>query len=158
MRVIKFRIFDIEENEMLYHDPELCSDFNVFTGEWCSYELPHLILMQYTGLKDKNGVEIYENDILRVTDDADEVDKLDSDTGIGVVEWLNKWCFWNVSGIENGLGDLNESGYLEVIGNIYQNPELLKGGKMTYSNCCGAGIHEEIGRCTECGEPCEAEE
>ncbi|WP_080467246.1 YopX family protein [Bacillus subtilis] len=79
---------------------------------------------QYTGFKDKNDREIYEGDIVKVTNGAEELGGVD--TGIGKVEWLTKWGFWNVSKIENGLGDLLFNGYVEVIGNIYENPELLE--------------------------------
>ncbi|MFF0653647.1 YopX family protein, partial [Bacillus velezensis] len=78
--------------------------------------------MQYTGLKDKNGLEIYEGDFVKVTNSAKEICGID--TGIGKVEWLTKWGFWNVSNIENGLGDLLFHGHVEVIGNIYEDPEL----------------------------------
>ena len=81
---------------------------------------------QYTGLEDKNGVKIFECDILRVTDDADEINERDSDTGIGEVTWLDKWLLWYVSNVDNGLGDLNDVGYLEVIGNKWDNPDLLE--------------------------------
>ncbi|MDP0485101.1 YopX family protein [Bacillus subtilis] len=81
-------------------------------------------LMQYTGFKDKNDREIYEGDIVKVTNGAEELGGVD--TGIGKVEWLTKWGFWNVSKIENGLGDLLFNGYVEVIGNIYEDPELLE--------------------------------
>ncbi|QRZ94138.1 YopX family protein [Bacillus sp. LJBS06] len=79
---------------------------------------------RYTGFKDKNDREIYEGDIVKVTNGAEELGGVD--TGIGKVEWLTKWGFWNVSKIENGLGDLLFNGYVEVIGNIYEDPELLE--------------------------------
>ncbi|KIO58697.1 hypothetical protein B4143_4324 [Bacillus subtilis] len=82
------------------------------------------IYMQYTGFKDKNAREIYEGDIVKVTNGAEELGGVD--TGIGKVEWLTKWGFWNVSKIENGLGDLLFNGYVEVIGNIYEDPQLLE--------------------------------
>lgn len=95
-------------------------------GDLYEFDFEEIELMRSTGLKDKNGVEIYEGDILRVTDEADEVNALNSDTGIGVVEWLDKWGFWNISNIENGLGDILNCGYVEIIGNIHENPELLE--------------------------------
>ena len=87
---------------------------------WFELGNKNAVLMQYTGLKDKHDKEIYEGDVLRVTNAADEVNTLDSDTGIGAVEWLDKWGFWNISNIENGLGDILNCGYVEIIGNIYE--------------------------------------
>lgn len=46
--------------------------------------------------------------------------------GIGVVEMLVEHGFWNISEIENCIGDVMQSHYIEVIGNIHDNPELLE--------------------------------
>lgn len=80
---------------------------------------------QFTGLEDRNGKRIYEGDIAKVTDDADEMQSDGSDTGIGSVEFYRG--LWYVdNGPNNALYDLDPCGYIEVIGNIYDNPELLE--------------------------------
>lgn len=71
-------------------------------------------VMQFTGLKDKNGNPIYEGDIVNLTND--------SETGAYTtieVKWFRNQCGFNVNG--------NCEGDYEIIGNIYENPELLKG-------------------------------
>ena len=80
---------------------------------------------QYTGLTDKNGTKIFEDDIVKVTDDNGETNLCSC--GIGDV------CFydgsWYIGGeVNDGLYDVKNIYYIEVIGNIYDNPELLKGG------------------------------
>ena len=79
------------------------------------------ILMQSTGLKDKNGKEIYEGDIVRfaLTDGFNYVTNED-----GVVTY-KLGAFYVVNGLaEYLISDINTNKF-EVIGNIYQNPELL---------------------------------
>lgn len=79
------------------------------------------ILMQSTGLKDKNGKEIYEGDIVRfaLTDGFNYVTNED-----GVVTY-KLGAFYVVDGLaEYLISDINTN-VVEVIGNIYQNPELL---------------------------------
>ena len=76
-------------------------------------------LMQYTGLKDKNGVEIYEGDI--VVGYPDIVSSASKAPAI-VSMWDMSWC----AGTEQ-LSNNDDS--IEVIGNIYQNPELLEVGE-----------------------------
>lgn len=75
---------------------------------------------QYTGLKDKNGEEIYEGDVL--------TDKFGS---IGVVEWRNCGFVVNFGDVDIFLiSDCFDDSYqMWAIGNMHDNPELLKGGE-----------------------------
>jgi len=86
--------------------------------------------MQYTGLRDKNGQEIYESDILRVTGE-------DGESYVATVKWFGDEYYpafdlegipaaWNYDA--NALSTIFQSGFetCEVIGNIYDTPELLE--------------------------------
>lgn len=75
-------------------------------------------LMQYTGLKDKSGVEIYEGDILELKPYA----PMEVKFGDGAF-FVTPNPYWDVK-ISSEY--LRKAG-LEVIGNIYQNPELIEG-------------------------------
>jgi uncharacterized phage protein (TIGR01671 family) len=83
------------------------------------------VIQQYTGLKDKNGKEIYEGDILSV-DVETETEKMtmQDDYLLAVVKW-NHAGFW--ASVETDEGEaLTEIDHdTIVIGNIYENPELL---------------------------------
>src|SRR5690625_1963274 len=88
------------------------------------------VLMQYTGLKDKNGNEIYESDILHVLEVGSRTLEYSSvvefiESGFLVTEpdgtQVPLACFHNE---ENAIMPLFE---IEVIGNIYEHPELLEG-------------------------------
>ena len=87
--------------------------------EWCYWE-GKFELMQYTGLKDKNGVEIYEGDIVR------EYTGFSDEGGDYPVEYHANG-FW-LEGRDNEFGFGDESD-MEVIGNIYENPELVARGR-----------------------------
>ena len=107
MREIKFRVWDPAEKQMCH---VIAADFQ-----------DNADLMQYTGVKDKNGVEIYEGDIIR------------GHTGRYQVDCVVRWSMGNCGFIAEPT--IMERTYLclnpgstksyEVIGNIYENPELV---------------------------------
>lgn len=80
---------------------------------------------EYTGLHDKNGVEIYEGDILNITDEED--DTVVYDEKVVWDEELLCWSLYDGETPMESLGDVR-GGNIEVIGNIHENPELT-GGK-----------------------------
>ena len=84
-----------------------------------------VILMQSTGLFDRNGKEIFEGDIVQFEDCYTETDFLYVNTGI--VEWSQgSFTITNRDSVE--MGDLLDGEFLDVtiIGNVYENPELLE--------------------------------
>ena len=85
-----------------------------YEGTWAS-DLDDVILMQFTGLNDKNGVEIYEGDIVRTA-----IGMLDPGGTIYENREVKVDPFFGL----NGMLDPDD---VEVIGNVHQNPELLGG-------------------------------
>ena len=91
-------------------------------------------IMQYTGLKDKNGVEIYEGDILSFNNYCDKSDEIEY-KGLARVIWNNMFYGFSLYGYKSipysskwNIGKSSFTIYAargEVIGNIYENPELL---------------------------------
>ena len=120
MREIKFRAWDKDDKVMLsweYHLYSYAKNQGMSSMEWFDHE----ILMQYTGLKDIEKKEVYEGDIVYETFMGED------DVYKGEVVWFDSG--WFIKTKEHGtlaLTDCSES--IEVIGNIYENPELI-GGK-----------------------------
>lgn len=128
MRVIKFRAQDIASNKWLFGDiRHHKNDVCIFEqGGNKGEQVKPETIGQYTGLVDRNGREIYEGDFINY----------DGSTWGGVVQWHpNGYFFINDSygkkyprcDSYRSLGDMLDGRPLVVVGNIYDNKELLKG-------------------------------
>jgi uncharacterized phage protein (TIGR01671 family) len=115
MREIKFRAWDTNKKEIRevtginWYDEYIWVDETPMTGEKLPIETTPL--MQFTGLKDKNGKEIYEGDVVI--------------TPKGICSVTFEFgCFYTITVSRYRIGGWG-SGRIEVIGNIYESPELL---------------------------------
>lgn len=125
MREIKFRVWDKNSKKIyhiigfiLVHNQIRIWYYDKETILNQSYHESNVIITQYAGLKDKNGKEIYEGDILQINDEEHE-----GNAKIVCVEY--KRGGFVDSYFHRYIGDI-KTYKIEIIGNIYENPELLK--------------------------------
>lgn len=116
MREIKFRVWDKEKQEMV-----LWEDYAESIAMCIAYPDENSIVMQYTGLKDKNGKEIYEGDIVSLGEYNYECVWISDDIRIPPC-----WDFIRTSKFDIHYINFNRIAEFEIIGNIYENPELLE--------------------------------
>ena len=114
-REIKFRIWD-KINRMWLR----CFNVNLFDIG----DLPNVELMQYTGVKDKNGKEIYEGDIVKYKFPYDT--RLKHISPVKFLETEASFGIKDIYGNEIPLYTISANNYFEVIGNIYENKNLLE--------------------------------
>lgn len=122
MRELKFRIWSEEDKEYRsdIRVSDLVIDIDGAPSTIYSAEGDRFDIEQYTGLKDKNGKEIYEGDIVRYGNDNAAIIWREKNAEFGV-KWLDCGVEDSISwqiGIEKTPS--------EVIGNIHENPELLE--------------------------------
>lgn len=133
MRVPKFRAWDKISEKMF---PVMMIDFGQsyvmieeINGLWCERDFDEIELMQSTGLKDVNGKEIFEGDIVKLCFEEDGLFEAHLDTVggfytksvlTGKIQFLEASDF---DELETAKEVFNE--YVEVIGNIWEDGELL---------------------------------
>ena len=149
-REIKFRSFIHQQNRMVMVNG-LCYERNGVGVECFKigknnidskedqeffYKDRECVLMQYTGLKDKKGTEIYEGDIVRIlysdwiskgVDDPRSIDQYKNDiASIKVVVYdFNGFYLQNYVGGYSETIKYGPHGFIEIIGNVFEHPNLL---------------------------------
>jgi uncharacterized phage protein (TIGR01671 family) len=122
MRSIKFRAWIVKDKEWL-NDFSVSTDGEIVNESNWMMDPEKVILMQSTGLTDKNGKDIFEGDVLGGFFEN------------GFIKWCDKckalqysasgFCF-ACEGDVHWYELVEDEGTLEVIGNVYENPELLE--------------------------------
>ena len=120
-------MFEVKSLVFTLNLATIASKNDLFPSRTCSFD--DIILMQFTGLLDKNGKEIFESDIVKTTiffgraDESGGFYEYEKEL-IGIVKQLEgAWVIDTEKGAVYLWSDINEN---EVLGNIWENPKLLE--------------------------------
>lgn len=132
MRDIKFRAY-INKSKGIKEISQInyATKTIVTTDGYC-YGFKDIILMQYTGLKDKNGKEIYEGDILLAPEWFGTLKCVciyQQENTVNPIQGFGLYSYDSYFKKYNTLVESDEWDEFKVIGNIYDNPELLERGE-----------------------------
>ena len=124
MREFKMKAWLKKENKMVsiigidfnYEYIRYTEDDNLFNENYKTAEFKNIELLQFTGLKDNGGQELYEADVIKFNDGIDDI--------YGLISYDDEDGTYRVS-YENITEHLSErEGDFEIVGNIFENPDL----------------------------------
>lgn len=125
-REILFRGKDLETGKWLYGSfIKTPNHAHISTsGEAFPAKVEPETISQYTGLTDKNGVKIFEGDIVR---HYCKLPVLGGEIGTdrGIIKWNSEECFFFRTSLDGKDKTISAKCEYEIIGNIYDNPELI---------------------------------
>jgi uncharacterized phage protein (TIGR01671 family) len=142
VREIKFRAWDKKQNKMIYFHPlfklvsadslgcqNTSQDADDWIDDWTQGPDEEIaVLMQFTGIEDENDFEIYEGDVVLASHPADKDGEMDKVFAVVVYDapsFYARYVNDNLNKFVSGKSGFILKPQNTLIGNIYQNPELL---------------------------------